>query len=282
MTLTILNFAMFVKEFLKESPYVKKLQTFLTLSTFLIFSTSASLAQMPQQALAKIPKVSVGMDKNALAKIYPKPKARTYRQSGTQEWLTFNYPLKTHARDVVSFHLNKNKVKDWQINNRAEVINEYLSEFSSQAFVQSFPIIERAIRDVLERMPWEDFLKVTDRRRPVLFTEVFDSGTAQFANSSEIISLTDDAPAFQDGLTIIKLSTGLNGASNQQAVEGVIAHELAHRVLEHVKKGKRSCAAEREANNLIKQWGFANEYQEASKTFGHKTIGQAVSCQDNG
>jgi hypothetical protein len=206
-----------------------------------------------QQTLPKIPRVFIGMKRTAFVRIYPKSKARTYRQNAAEEWLTFDYPLTTKNQNVITFHIENNTIKDWQMNNRAEVVTEYLGEFSSLAFKTSFPAIDSAIQDVLQRIPYSDFLKITDRRRPVLFTEVFDSGTAQFANSSEIIALADDAPAFQDGLTIIKLSTGLNSAANEQAIKGVIAHELAHRVLEHVKHGKRTCAAEREANALIKQ-----------------------------
>ncbi len=243
---------------------------------------ASALAQNPQPSLPKIHRVSVGMDKKSFAKIYPKLKARTYRQNANEQWLTFNDPLNGIAHDVITFHLKNDKVIDWKINNRAEVIDEYLGEFSSMAFKTAFPLIDKAIHDVLARIPFEDFLTVTDRRRPVLFTEVFDSGTAKFANSSEIISLPDDAPAFQDGLTIIKLSTGLEHASNQQAIEGVIAHELAHRVLEHAKHAKRSCAAEREANALIKKWGFSDEYNQASQTFGQKAVGQTISCQDDG
>ncbi len=260
----------------------KHILSILFLILFLSCSSSNGLAQTPRQNLQEIHNISVGMSKKLFVKFYPKTKARTYRQDKDEEWLTFNHPLKASAKNVVTFHIQDNKVQDWQINNRAEVVNEYLSEFSSMAFKTAFPVIDEAIRDVLERMPFEDFLKITNRRRPVLFTEVFDSGTAQFANSSEIISLPDDAPAFQDGLTIIKLSTGLASKENNAAIKGVIAHEIAHRVLEHVKNGKRTCAAEREANTLIKQWGFANEYEKASQAFGQKAVGQTISCHDDG
>ena len=251
---------------------------FLTIIFFLFF---CGIGVINSRLLwPKTSRVSVGMDKKIFTKIYPKAQARTYRQKDTDEWLTFDDPFKGAPHRLITFHLHDQKIKDWQINNRAEIIEEYLGEFSSQAFAQSFPMIGQAIRDVLTRMPFEDFLKITDRRRPVLFTEVFDDGTAKFANSSEIISMPDDAAAFQEGLTIIKLSTGLEAASNKKAVEGVIAHELAHRVLEHVKDGKRGCAAEREANRLIKQWGFNDEYTQASETFGQKAVGQTTVCHD--
>ncbi len=78
---------------------------------------------------------------------------------------------------------------------------------------------------------------------------------------------------------MIKLSMGLGIAKTPSAIEGVVAHELAHRVLDHVRNGKVSCQAEREANALIKQWGFKKEFQEASRLFGHRQ-GDPASCQD--
>ncbi len=251
---------------------------FLCLAIFLLWATPSGFAQTPHENPPKIRNIYVGMNKKLFAKFYPKARARTYRQKDNEEWLTFNHPLKTQNKDVVTFHVQNNKISGWQINNRQEVINEYLSEFSSVTFKTAFPVINEAIRDVLTRMPFEDFLKITDRRRPVLFTEFFDSGTAQFANSSEIISLPDDAPAFQDGLTIIKLSTALASKENKAAIRGVIAHEIAHRALEHVKNSKRTCAAEREANALIKQWGFVDEYTQASQAFGQKAVGEVIHC----
>lgn len=247
---------------------------------FLLMSPSPGFSQPQQENSPLIRNVHAGMNKKAFTKIYPKTKARTYRETSDEEWITFNHPLKGEAHDIITFHIKNNKVNGWQLNNRGEVIDEYLGEFSSMAFKNAFPTIYAAIHDVLERIPYEDFLKISDRRRPILFTEVFDSGTAKFANSSEIISLPDDAPAFQDGLTIIKLSTGLNETQNQHAIEGVLAHEIAHRVLEHVRNGKRTCEAEREANAKIREWGFGKEYDEASQAFGHKAVGEPSPCQD--
>jgi len=233
-----------------------------------------------KETLPPIPGIFIGMPQGEFVKTYPKIKARTYRQSGREEWMTFNEPLTGKPHEVVSFHLQDGKIKNWRFNDRGEVITEYLGEFCSMAIAQGFPKIYDAIRDVLQRMPFEDFLKITDRRRPVLFTEFFDSGTAKFASSSEIISTEDDAPAFMEGVTIIKLSTGLNQASGPEAIEGVLAHELAHRVLDHVRKGRRTCQAEREANALIKQWGFGKEYEKASATFGQKVAGKIDACPD--
>jgi hypothetical protein len=161
---------------------------------------------------------------------------------------------------------------------RSAMVEDYLGEFCSQT-IHRMPKMYTAIKDVLHRMPYKDFLKVTDRKRPVLFTEFYDSGTARFASSAEIIVEDNEKPCCQKGFTIIKLGMALNLAETPEAIEGVIAHELAHRVLDHVKKGKVNCTAEREANALIKQWGFAKEFKQASQIFGQKK-GDSASCQE--
>lgn len=154
----------------------------------------------------------------------------------------------------------------------------YLSEFASPAF-KNIPKIYTALKNVLVRMPYEDYLKVTDRSRPIFFTEVYDAGTAQYANSAEIIAEEGEEPCCQKGFTMIKLSVGLAKAKDSKAIEGVVAHEVAHRVLDHVKKGRVNCAAEREANALIRQWGFGGEFKQASKTFGSRK-GDPAACQE--
>ncbi len=67
---------------------------------------------------------------------------------------------------------------------RGKAIDKYLDEFCS---LQGFPKIFTAIKEVLRRMPYKDFLYVTNRKRPVFFIEVYDSGTARFASSQEVI-----------------------------------------------------------------------------------------------
>lgn len=219
---------------------------------------------------ASLPGIKIGMSKARFNKIYPKAKTRTYRTEARDEWLTFTHPK---GNDIVTFHFQENKLLDWKLNDRKEATREYLAEFCSGTIREGFPKIYGAISHVLTHMPTDSFIKATDRQQPVLFTEFFDSGTAQFASSSEIISLPDDVPAFQNGFTLIKLSTGLEQTANPQAIEGIVAHELAHRVLEHIRKGNINCEAEREANRLIKEWGFTESYQEASKAFGHEAHG---------
>ena len=161
---------------------------------------------------------------------------------------------------------------------RAERVDAYLSEFCSPTLRQSR--IGEAIRNVMMRLPVDALAVVLDRRRPVIFTEVYDSGTARFASSSEIIATDRDVPAFQHGMTILKISTALETAP-PEAITGIVAHELAHRVLDHVRKGHVSCQAEREANRQIKAWGFTKEYEAASQQFGQAKEGHGVaSCQE--
>ncbi len=221
--------------------------------------------------------VFTGMEEDRFFKIYPMAKARTYRQNGPDEWVTFNEPLKNNFHGVVTFYIQNGKISQWKLNDRPEVIEEYLGEFCS---LQGFPIIYTAIKDVLQRMPYGDFLNVTGRQRPVIFTEFYDSGTARFASSSEFIISKNDPPCCREGFTIVKLGLGLGLAKTPVAVEGVVAHELAHRVLDSIRKGHVDCDAERAANRLIKKWGFTKEFREASKIFGQKK-GDPASCQEN-
>ena len=59
----------------------------------------------------------------------------------------------------------------------------------------------------------------------------------------------------------------------------MVAHEMAHRVLEHIRKGNVNCDAERQSNALIKKWGFKKEFKEASGLFGQKK-GDPAACQE--
>ena len=89
----------------------------------------------------------------------------------------------------------------------------------------------------------------------------------------------DDPPCCQQGFTLLKLGLGLGIATAKEPIEGVVAHELAHRVLDHIRKGYVNCDAERQANRLIKQWGFNKEYLLASQVFGQKK-GDPAACQE--
>lgn len=247
---------------------------------FFLLSVSSCVAIKEIAARKRWNGVYVGMAKKEFSEIYPKNKARTYRTKDNEEWMTFSDPLAGTPKRVVTFHLKDDRVRGWAVNDRAEVVEEYLGEFCSRTFTDAIPKMGEAIRDVLLRIPDDAFLKTTDRERPVLFTEVYDSGTAQFANTAEIIAEEGDAPAFTKGLTIIKLSTALDSADTSLPIKGIVAHELAHRYLEHAIKGNLSCESEREANRLIKSWGFEKEYEQASEQFGRKKVGGSSSCRE--
>jgi hypothetical protein len=220
--------------------------------------------------------IYVGMEQRDFLKIYPQNKLRDFRHEGVKDWLTYNVPFNDPFHEVVTFYFQNEKLTRWQINDRLEVVKEYLGEF---CFYQNPDVIYRAVADVLLRMPYKDFLNVTDRQRPVLFTEFYDSGTARFASSSEFILTEDDPPCCKEGFTIVKLGMGLGLAKTPGPVEGVVAHELAHRVLDSIRKGNVNCDAERRANALIKKWGFKEEFKEASKLFGQKK-GDPAACQE--
>lgn len=157
---------------------------------------------------------------------------------------------------------------------RAQAVDAYLAEFSAPSFMKSKT--GPAIRAVLLKMPADALQKVMDRRRPVMFVETPSSGTARFATSSEVIMTEEDKPAYQEGMTLILISDALSDGT-PEAIQGIVAHELAHRVLEHIRTGHTSCTAEREANALIKSWGFVKEYESASAEFGQAKVGDGVA-----
>jgi len=190
--------------------------------------------------------------------------------------LSYNKPLNDPFHEAVTFYFQKEKLKSWKLNDRPELIKEYLGEF---CFYQEPSLTYRAIKDVLLRIPDKDFLNVTNRQRPILFTEFYDSGTARFASSTEFIVTEEMPPCCKEGFTLIKLGMALGLAKTPGPIEGVVAHELAHRVLDHIRKGNVNCDAERASNALIKKWGFKKEFKEASQLFGQKK-GDPAACQE--
>ena len=161
---------------------------------------------------------------------------------------------------------------------RAKAVDAYLDEFSTQSFKESK--IGPAIRAVMMRMPADALKIMMNRRRPVLFVEVYSSGTARFASSSEVMVTAKDKLAFQEGMTLIRISDALAGGSSE-AIMGIVAHEIAHRVLDHIRQNHVSCQAEKEANRLIKSWGFTKEFEAASQEFGQAKEGQNIAgCKE--
>lgn len=247
-------------------------------SVFLLFLffLSSSLAFAFQKDETTVHGVYVDMPESDFLNIYPKNNLRDFRHDGLNDWLTYNKPIDDPLHELVTFYFHGEKLVTWKLNDRPEVIKEYLSEF---CFYQDPDIIYRAIKDVLLRMPYRDFLNVTNRQRPTLFTEFYDSGTARFASSSEFIVTEEDPPCCKEGFTLVKLGMGLGLAKTPGPIEGVVAHEIAHRVLDSIRKGNVSCDAERAANALIRKWGFKKEFKEASKLFGQKK-GDPAACQE--
>jgi len=240
----------------------------------LLLSSSFALASAKDEV--GIHGVFVGMPENDFLKIYPQNQWRDFRHTGVNDWLTYNEPLNDPFHEVVTFYFENDKLIQWKLNDRAEVIKEYLDEF---CFYQDPSLIYQAIKDVLRRMPYKDFLNVTNRQRPILFTEFYTEGTARFASSSEFIVNAGDSPCCKEGFTLIKLGMSLGLAKTPGPIEGVVAHEIAHRVLDSIRKGNVNCDAERAANALIRKWGFKKEFKEASKLFGQKK-GDPAACQE--
>lgn len=240
------------------------------------FFLCSSWAWASQKDDAGIHGVFIGMEQGDFLKIYPEHKLRDFRHEGVNDWLTYNEPIDDPLHEVVTFYFQNEKLTQWKLNDRPEVVKEYLGEF---CFYQDPSVIYQAVREVLLRMPYKDFLNVTDRQRPVLFTEFYLEGTARFASSSEFIVTPDDPPCCKEGFTIVKLGMSLGLAKTPGPIEGVVAHELAHRVLDSIRKGNVNCDAERAANALIIKWGFKKEFKEASQLFGQKK-GDPAGCQE--
>jgi len=229
---------------------------------------SVAMASDERKSLEMMNGIFEGMSAEDFFKRYPKNTARTYRLDRNSEWLTYDKINTDPTKDTLTFHLEGGKVESWSVNDREEVVKEYISEFVSLGFNKGSSKIFKAIEGVLAKIPRQVFLSVTDRKHPVLFTEYYFEGMSRFANSSEVIVLKDDPPTFTEGVTIIKLSSELNLADSIQEVEGVILHELAHSYLRHGMNEGRDSELEKEANRLIKEWGFIVEFEKASKRFG--------------
>jgi hypothetical protein len=91
----------------------------------------------------------------------------------------------------------------------------------------------------------------------------------KWANSAGIFVEPNDPPTFTKGIWIVKLNTQMNEVNSVEAIEGVVLHELAHKVLEH-QGGTFNPEIEREANRLVKKWGFERQFLKAKEFFGAK------------
>jgi len=154
-------------------------------------------------------------------------------------------------------------------------IEIYLSEFASANLRRPGSAIYLGLQSALKKLPEDIFIAVTDRKKPTLFIHYFTAGIARYAGSEEFTVLEDDAPTFTNGFYMIKISDALVESHNQQAIEGVILHEIAHRVLEHTKVQKPSCELEKEANHLVQDWGHEELFSKAKELFGAKKKGDS-------
>ena len=160
---------------------------------------------------------------------------------------------------------------------RSAQVEKYLNEFSGSEFKVDYPQIYQALNAVFMKLPNDVFIAVTNPKRPVIFVSNISSGIARYAHSTEFIK-TKKA-TFADGFYLITLADELNAMDDVEAIEGIIFHELAHRYLEHLRKPTFSCEMEREANRLVKAWGFEKEFLKAKKRFGSEKVGDSP-CQD--
>lgn len=190
---------------------------------------------------------------------------RTYRDEKSVSWKTI-----WDQDKFLTLKFKDDLLDSWKINDRPEIAREYISEFAQQDFDQKYPKISRSLQIALEKLPLEVFEFITRREFPIIFSEYHTQGIGRFANSSQIVQLPDDPPTFTSGVFICKLSTELEGAQNLDAIIGIIAHEIAHRYLRHLNNEVIASEMEREANHLIQDWGFEQEFQAAKNEFGRQ------------
>ncbi|MCU0665687.1 MAG: hypothetical protein MUF05_01150 [Candidatus Omnitrophica bacterium] len=209
---------------------------------------------------SELERVFVGMDKSKVIGIFGIGQERTYRKDADKTWVTFNAP----KEGMVTFLFEKDKLVQWQINDRAQVVEEYLSEFAPAEVLKDYKNIKDAIRNVLLRLPEDVFIQVTERSFPVIFAEYYYKGQSRLANSTSFWNLPDDPPALTKGFYLIKLNVELNQVKDSSYIEAIIAHEIAHFVLGHA-SGEYNIEMEKQANALIKEWGFEKEFIKAKK-----------------
>ncbi len=150
---------------------------------------------------------------------------------------------------------------------RKKQVDLYLHDFVSQAFQLSYPTIYKAIEVSLMGVPQEVLDKVNNADFPAIFVEMPHFGGGRWANSNGIFVEPHDPPTFTKGVWIIKLSTELEDAKDVDAVQGVVLHELAHFVLDH-HEGVFNQQHEKDANHLVRKWGFEEKFLKAREKFG--------------
>jgi hypothetical protein len=231
--------------------------------------TPPVLAVTPDSSAVWQPKA--GMSEQDLIGHFSKIMERTYRIQGGEEWITFEDHTAKEIQ-LLTFYLRQGCVDAWSRDDRAEVAREYAGEFSSAALAIS-PKFSSAIRDVLARIPEDVFLFLTRRAHPVLFVEYYAGLNARLSTSSDIKVLHDDPPTFTDGMWLVRLDYDLERRAGADAIKAIVAHELAHRVLQEKKEEENGLIeTEKSVNRLIQAWGFKKEFLEAKRlTQTHQT-----------
>ena len=153
---------------------------------------------------------------------------------------------------------------------RQAQIEQYLKEFVGNSLFY-YPNIRSALFNALAKLPDDVFATVTDRRHPLIFVISINSGIARFANATEFVTEKNDPPTFTEGFYLIILGDELNNTTDVEAIEGVILHEIAHDYLQHLRVDQPSCELEREANRLVKEWGYEEIFLKAKAQFGSKS-----------
>jgi len=249
----------------------------LTVILVVILSFIASLA-----TAATLPQVNerlIGISRSKLIKKFGEQNLRSYQTLEKETSMTFVIKDGT-AQSPVTFYLTNDVVKRWQVNDREEMAKQYMSEFASGNILHNYPKVRTALLSALQKLPLDIYLTITDRRRPIIFLDYYTEGIAKYAGSMEFRMRETDPPTFEDGFYIIRLGDKLNGTENTEAIEGVILHEIMHRVLEHLRNDtEQPCEMEKQANQKLKDLGFEKEYSMAAAEFGSKVQGDSP-CHD--
>lgn len=246
-------------------------------SIFLLTATNGSAYHPNTEAILE--NMSEVRTRERLIEVFEFTEMRSFRNVEGGVNITFNYRKDGKIVDTVTFYLEDNKVKRWIIDDRDEMAKQYLMEFASGILLSNHKA-KTALKNALVKLPKDVFLDVTDRSRPIIFLDHYTKGIARFASSKEFRMRDEDPPTFSDGFYIIQIGSELiDKAQGTEGIEGVILHEIAHRVLEHLRQPASSCEFERDANRLVIKWGYEVEYKKASELFGAKKKGDSP-CKD--
>ena len=162
---------------------------------------------------------------------------------------------------------------------RKKYVHEYLDFAFGRGSDTSYPKIYQAISNALNEIPEDVLEKVSNPKHPVVFTVNITTGIARWANSSEFDLTVNKEHAFDNGFYLIKLADELENTSDIESIEGIVLHELSHDYLDHLKREQFSCEMEKEANRLVKKWGFEEKFLKAKAAFGSKVQGDSP-CRD--